>query len=113
MTDESLIRERAYALWEHDGRPAAADLACWYLAQQQLEHESHAFETDTGDLIPATGTGISGKIESSSDTRQGGQGKSGNRGKQKPVTVPGQGAVAEPLDTDQPAKSDDGPLGDA
>jgi len=37
MIDESIIRERAYALWEKDACPEDADLFYWFLAREQLE----------------------------------------------------------------------------
>jgi hypothetical protein len=37
MIDESLIRERAYALWVKDACPEDADLFYWFLAREQLE----------------------------------------------------------------------------
>lgn len=37
MVDESIIRERAYALWEKDACPEGADHFYWYLAQDQLK----------------------------------------------------------------------------
>ncbi|WP_454839938.1 DUF2934 domain-containing protein [Pseudomonas hormoni] len=46
MIDESIIRERAYALWEKDACPEAADLFYWYLAREQLET---ALERSSGE----------------------------------------------------------------
>jgi hypothetical protein len=37
MIDESVIRERAYALWIKDACPEDADLFYWFLAREQLE----------------------------------------------------------------------------
>jgi hypothetical protein len=37
MIDESVIRERAYALWVKDACPEDADLFYWFLAREQLE----------------------------------------------------------------------------
>lgn len=39
MAEESSIRERAYELWEKDGRPEGAEEFYWRLAQEQLEAE--------------------------------------------------------------------------
>jgi hypothetical protein len=39
MAEESNIRERAYELWEKDGRPEGAEEFYWRLAQEQLEAE--------------------------------------------------------------------------
>jgi hypothetical protein len=55
MTEESNIREKAYELWEKDGRPEGAEEFYWRLAQDQLEQErqpsdSNTFEPDSGEL---------------------------------------------------------------
>lgn len=51
MIDESVIRERAYALWVKDACPEDADLFYWFLAREQLETalERTSVESDVGD----------------------------------------------------------------
>jgi hypothetical protein len=51
MIDESVIRERAYALWVKDACPEDADLFYWFLAREQLETalERTSFESDVCD----------------------------------------------------------------
>ncbi|MFJ3366589.1 DUF2934 domain-containing protein [Pseudomonas sp. NPDC086251] len=45
MTEESKIREKAYDLWEKDGRPEGAEEFYWRLAQDQLEGEVKSSDT--------------------------------------------------------------------
>lgn len=40
-----LIRDRAYALWEADGRPSGQEHRHWAEARRQIEHENLAAET--------------------------------------------------------------------
>jgi hypothetical protein len=40
MIDDSKVRERAYELWEKDGRREGAEEFYWQLAQEQLEAEA-------------------------------------------------------------------------
>jgi hypothetical protein len=51
MIDESVIRERAYALWVKDACPEDADLFYWFLAREQLETalERTSVESDVCD----------------------------------------------------------------
>jgi hypothetical protein len=43
---EQAIRERAYALWEADGRPEGRDLDYWRKAEQEFAELSVAGEED-------------------------------------------------------------------
>jgi hypothetical protein len=45
---EQAIRERAYALWEGDGRPKGKDLEFWVRAETEIAGEPHAGVTDAG-----------------------------------------------------------------
>jgi len=38
-----LIAQRAYIIWEQQGRPQGNDLANWLLAENQLKKEIHSF----------------------------------------------------------------------
>ena len=60
MTEESNIRERAYELWEKDGRPEGAEEFYWRLAQEQLEAEV------TPEPVPNQGEG---SLDQSSGTQ--------------------------------------------
>jgi hypothetical protein len=40
MIDDAKIRERAYELWELDGRPEGAEYSHWLQAREQLESEA-------------------------------------------------------------------------
>jgi hypothetical protein len=42
LDKESLIRERAYALWEASGRPAGRDQDYWYQAAKEITDETIA-----------------------------------------------------------------------
>ena len=53
MIDDSKVRERAYELWEKDGRPEGSEEFYWRLAQEQLEAEASRQATD--DAWPAKG----------------------------------------------------------
>lgn len=43
---ERTIRERAYVLWEADGRPEGRDMDYWRQAEQELLSQSVAGEED-------------------------------------------------------------------
>lgn len=47
MIDDHQVRERAYELWEKDGRPEGAEEKYWRLAQEQLEAEATSQTTDS------------------------------------------------------------------
>jgi hypothetical protein len=38
-----IIAQRAYILWEQQGRPHGRDVANWLLAESQLKQEIHSF----------------------------------------------------------------------
>ena len=61
MIDESIIRQRAYELWERDARPDGAEEYYWRLAQEQLEQEGLPSAADTFE--PASGEWESGSDE--------------------------------------------------
>lgn len=45
MGEHAIIQQRAYAIWEAEGRPEARDEEFWYRAEKQLLDE---------DLVPGT-----------------------------------------------------------
>lgn len=47
MIEDMKVRERAYELWEKDGRPEGSEEMYWRLAQEQLEAESTHQATDS------------------------------------------------------------------
>jgi hypothetical protein len=47
---KQIIRERAYALWETDGRPEGREQAYWLRAEQELLAELVAGEPDPGTV---------------------------------------------------------------
>jgi hypothetical protein len=46
MINESIIRERAYALWEKDACPEGAAGFYWHLARAQLEAQGQPMKAD-------------------------------------------------------------------
>jgi hypothetical protein len=59
MIDEQKIRERAYELWELDGKPDGTDQEYWRQAQVQLEAEIQPPGSNTLDSVGgATQSGI-------------------------------------------------------
>lgn len=57
MIDEEKIRERAYELWELDGKPEGADQDYWRQAQVQLEAEIQPPGANTLDSAGGTTQG--------------------------------------------------------
>lgn len=47
MIDDSKVRERAYELWEKDGRPEGSEEFYWQLAKEQLEAEANPQVADS------------------------------------------------------------------
>ena len=38
---QELIRQRAYELWEHEGKPEGREIDCWLKAEREIqEHEN-------------------------------------------------------------------------
>lgn len=56
---EQAIRERAYALWEVNGRPKGKDLEFWARAETEIVGEPHAGVTDAGKIIGPLQTELS------------------------------------------------------
>lgn len=108
MIEESKIREKAYQLWEDDGRPDGSAQSFWFRALEELEVQ---------DRLPSVQTAGSGASEiADTDAASPMKNETEDPGQRTPVTVAGQGsqsADAQPTDTDRPAKDGDGPLGDA
>ncbi|CAI8944039.1 DUF2934 domain-containing protein [Pseudomonas sp. IT-P74] len=52
MIEDLKVRERAYELWEKDGRPEGSEELYWRLAQEQLEAEA---TPQAASEWPATG----------------------------------------------------------
>lgn len=55
VIDEEKIRERAYQLWELDGRRERSGEAYWHQARVQLEAEIQPPEGNTLDSVSSTG----------------------------------------------------------
>ena len=51
----TLIRERAYLLWEQAGRPDGGDLEFWERAREQVEREQAASRRDRNAETGAAG----------------------------------------------------------
>lgn len=57
--DETLIRDRAYTLWEEAGRPEGQDKHFWAMAEEELaRHERRDEEPQVAD--PVTGAVLGG-----------------------------------------------------
>lgn len=48
---EETIRARAYALWEHAGRPDGQDKAFWEMAERELSEQS-GLDSSEGEANP-------------------------------------------------------------
>ena len=49
MDRETLIRERAYALWESEGRPEGQEQDYWYRAERELADSESGFDDEVPD----------------------------------------------------------------
>jgi hypothetical protein len=54
MNSEKRIRERAYAIWEQEGRPEGKELEHYLRAKRMLEDESNASPIETPEPSPST-----------------------------------------------------------
>ncbi|MCW2235728.1 DUF2934 domain-containing protein [Azospirillum canadense] len=50
--DDPRIRERAYALWERDGRPEGRHIDHWQQATREIAEEDAALGPDAGIQVP-------------------------------------------------------------
>ena len=48
---EQAIRQRAYALWEEDGRPDGKNLEHWLRADTEIAGRTYAGVTDNGKFV--------------------------------------------------------------
>jgi len=53
------IRERAYAIWEREGRPPGRSLAHWLQADEEAVRAGPTAVTDDGKPVKAPGAGRS------------------------------------------------------
>jgi hypothetical protein len=107
MIEESKIREKAYQLWENDGRPDGSAESFWFRALEELEAQ---------DQLSSVQTAGPGSSETADTGAASPKASTEAPGQRTPVTVAGQGSQSvdtQPTDTDRPAKDGDGPLGDA
>jgi hypothetical protein len=51
QSQEQLIRERAYFLWEEDGQPFGKDLAFWLQAEEEISNQTKVSVTDDGKPV--------------------------------------------------------------
>lgn len=54
IRNEQHIRERAYALWEEEGRPEGRDVTHWLRAEAELAADKSLGVTDDGKLLGAS-----------------------------------------------------------
>ena len=53
MPDDDKLRERAYAIWEQEGRPEGRDQDHWYRADQELNGKPlENLDLDSGVIAP-------------------------------------------------------------
>ena len=52
MPDEDKFRERAYAIWEEDGRPEGRQEEHWYRASTELGSAGLSMDLDSGTITP-------------------------------------------------------------
>ena len=52
MPDQDKIRERAYAIWEQDGRPEGREQEHWYRASSELGGDGASMDLDSGAITP-------------------------------------------------------------
>ncbi|MFB9979908.1 DUF2934 domain-containing protein [Mesorhizobium kowhaii] len=55
---EDRIRQRAYELWEKEGKPDGADLRFWEKAMDEIDEEDQ--QKDSSDKRQPAGTGSAG-----------------------------------------------------
>lgn len=54
MMVEQRIREVAYRLWEHAGRPHDRDHEFWYKAQAEIREREAKLDNELADSFPAS-----------------------------------------------------------
>lgn len=62
---ENRVRERAYELWEKEGRPEGDHLRHWRQAEQELGDKSSAEENDRAPREPEETEGATGALDMS------------------------------------------------
>ncbi len=77
---ERTIRERAYILWEEEGRPNGKHLEHWLRAETEIDEESVAGVTNNGKFIAAS-------LEKQVPPPRGGRRRSSGEGGQNAVSV--------------------------
>jgi hypothetical protein len=59
-TWEQRVRERAYAIWEREGRPEDGAERHWTVAETELKAEPGTPQPSTGDVVPESLMGHEG-----------------------------------------------------
>ena len=55
-TNEQMIREQAYELWDHAGRPDGRSDEFWFAARAEFEREEETGEGNHGADVPKHGS---------------------------------------------------------
>ena len=58
-TNEQMIREQAYELWDHAGRPNGRSDEFWFAARAEFECEEETGEGNHGAHVPPHGEAVS------------------------------------------------------
>jgi len=63
MSDERLrtIREHAYAIWEHEGRPDGKALDHWLQAEAEIGNEKIIGVTNDGKIVRSSGSAVTAR----------------------------------------------------
>jgi hypothetical protein len=67
MSDERErnIRDRAYAIWEKEGRPDGKSLEHWLQAEAEIGNEKVIGVTNDGKILRSSGSGVASATERS------------------------------------------------
>jgi Protein of unknown function (DUF2934) len=54
--EQAIIRERAFAIWEEEGRPEGKSVAHWLRAEAELKIDKSSGVTDNGERLKSSKT---------------------------------------------------------
>ena len=56
--EQAIIRERAFAIWEEEGRPEGKSVAHWLRAEAEIKTNEISGVTDNGKRLKSSKTGL-------------------------------------------------------
>jgi hypothetical protein len=56
--EQAIIRERAFAIWEEEGRPEGKSVAHWLRAEAEIRTNKFSSVTDNGKRLKSSKTGL-------------------------------------------------------